>query len=293
MSTDDIGRAPAATAGRALPKTWRLPATWRVYVPLAFLAGALAVAGFWPSYFGPLLTGTGAFRALPLPHGMSVIHVHAAVYMGWLVLVIAQGYLAATRRTALHVKVGRFGFAYGLVVILMGLATAFEIFAGRIGTGDVLRAQRSLFVPFTDMIVFSLLLTAAWLYRHRPDIHKRLIIVATTMLIIAGVGRLPFWHGTQIMTLREAVPFLVVWSAPIYIAMAHDYFRRRIVHPVYVIGLIVLVLVRLRAPLKDSDAWLSFSGWLAKFFLCVLLAGPVLQPPLADEGGVVVEHTAD
>jgi hypothetical protein len=51
--------------------------------------------------------------------------------------------------------------------------------------------------------------------------------------------------------------------------MAYDYYRRRIVHPVYVMGLLGLCLVRMRIMLIDSDAWLGFSRWLAKFFLSV------------------------
>ena len=87
------------------------------------------------------------------------------------------------------------------------------------------------------------------------------------MLIVAGVGRLPFWHGTLIISFRQVVPFLLVWSSPIYIAMAHDYYRRKMLHPVYVIGIVTLCLVRMRGLLIDTDAWLSFSGWLAKFYL--------------------------
>jgi len=49
--------------------------------------------------------------------------------------------------------------------------------------------------------------------------------------------------------------------------MAYDFFRRRIIHPVYVIGLVSLGVLRLRGPLRESEEWLSISGWLAKFFM--------------------------
>jgi hypothetical protein len=61
-----------------------------VYVPATLVATLIALVGFWPTYFGPLLAGTA--------DGVPIIHVHAAVYSGWLMLVIAQGVLAATGR---------------------------------------------------------------------------------------------------------------------------------------------------------------------------------------------------
>jgi len=54
----------------------------------------IAVAGFWPSYLGPLFTG--AFE-----HA-SVIHLHAAVYAGWLALFITQTSLVSGSRAVLH-----------------------------------------------------------------------------------------------------------------------------------------------------------------------------------------------
>lgn len=231
----------------------------RIYVPVTALAVALVLIGFWPTYFGRLLGGTLRTSTLT--------HIHAAVYMGWLMLVLAQGYLAATGRTVLHVRIGRYAMAYGVLVVVVGLVFTFTVFADRLATGGLLRAQRFLLIPLTDMLVFSSLLAAAWVYRHKPEIHKRLIIVATTMLIVAGVGRFPFWHGTRIMTFREAVPFLLVWTAPIYLAMAHDYVRRRLIHPVYVMGIVLLCLVRMRALLIDTEAWLWFSGRIARFYL--------------------------
>jgi hypothetical protein len=36
-----------------------------------------------------------------------------------------------------------------------------------------------------------------------------------------------------------------------------------VVHPVYVIAVVVMVSMRLMLPLRDSDAWLAFATWLA------------------------------
>lgn len=61
---------------------------------------------------------------------------------------------------------------------------------------SVQEARNRLFVPLTDIMVFVPFFAAAWLLRHKPELHKRLIIVATTMLLIAAVHRIPFLGGT-------------------------------------------------------------------------------------------------
>jgi hypothetical protein len=48
------------------------------YIGLSVLMAIIAIVGFWPRYFGPLVRGT---LVQPL-----LIHVHAAVFTGWLVV---------------------------------------------------------------------------------------------------------------------------------------------------------------------------------------------------------------
>jgi len=83
----------AAAISRTAPRR-------RLYVGVAVLAIAIAAVGFWPTYFGPLLAG-----GVDKP---AIIHFHAAVYVGWLALFLTQATLAATGRTASHMKLGRF-----------------------------------------------------------------------------------------------------------------------------------------------------------------------------------------
>lgn len=227
-----------------------------LYVGLAVLAASIAIVGFWPAYFGPLLAGTAEKTAL--------IHFHAAVYVGWLAIFITQAALAAAGRVASHIKLGRFAIGYGVLVIAVGLLTAFARFAGRVRAGEVVEAQVQLFGPLLDMLVFAPLFAAAVYYRRAPEVHKRLMIVATTSLLIAAVNRMTFL-GTP----RSPLLVHLVWMAPILLAMAHDLWRKRIVHPVYVLGLVVLVLEGplVRTPLRQSQLWQDVSrslvSWVA------------------------------
>jgi hypothetical protein len=228
--------------------------TRRIFVPLALLAAVMAAVGFWPSYFGLLLKGTLDTQL--------VIHLHAAVFVTWLALFIAQAALAATGRIALHVRLGPWLFAFGVLLVAMGLTTAFARFGYYYRVeGDLARAQTRLFGPVRDMIVFVPWLAAGWIYRRRPEIHKRIMLVATNVLLVAAIGRMAF--------LGRPVPeplFLLVWPLPIYIAIAYDYVTKRIIHPVYVIGLAAMIAMRLVLPLRGSEAWLAFTAWLAALY---------------------------
>ncbi len=223
-----------------------------IYVGIGLLLTLMALVGFWPTYFGPLVQGT--VDRPPL------VHVHAVVYMGWLCLFIAQAALASTGRVRLHRKLGRIAIAYGIGVIVVGVLTAFGQFSRFIEAGQVEVAQRRLLGPLTDMVAFPVFFALAVGYRRRPEIHKRFMLVATTTLLIAAVSRMPFL-GTP----APLWVFLPVWFAPILLAMAYDFMTKRLIHPAYVIGLGGLFLLRLRGNLVETDAWLGFSGWLAAF----------------------------
>jgi hypothetical protein len=239
-----------ATAAAAIPRT---TAPRRLYVGLAVLAIVIAAVGFWPAYFGPLVAGTA--------EKTPIVHLHAAVYVGWLALFLTQVTLAATGRVAAHMKIGRIAIGYGVLVIVVGLLTAFARFALRVRAGEVAEGGAQLLGPLLDMLVFAPAFAAAIYYRRKPELHKRLMVVATTSLLIAAVGRMQFLGATP----GRFLWVYLIWTAPILLAMAHDFWRQRKVHPVYVLGLVVIVLEGPfgRRPAGQSDTWQSISGWLA------------------------------
>lgn len=217
------------------------------------LVASIAFVGFWTSYFGPLLTA-GSVDA------PAIIHFHATIYIGWLLIFLTQTVLAASGRVAAHTKLGNLAIGYGVLVVVAELIAAFGMFALRVRAGNVVDAQGRLVGPLVDMTVFAPLFAAAIYYRRRPEIHKRLMVVATTYLLVAAVSRMPFLGEPRNLYLVH-----LIWVAPILLAMAHDWWRQRRVHPVYVAGVALIVATGplLRAPVRASEAWRGLSGWLA------------------------------
>lgn len=224
--------------------------THRFYIGISALVALIVAMGFWPTYFGPLAAGT-----VDAP---TVIHFHAAVFSGWVALFAAQIFFAATGQLTLHRKLGNVGIWYGCAIIVVGLITAFSQFADRVEAGRLEEAQTRLLAPLTDMIVFPIFFGAAVYYRRKPELHKRLMLVATTTLLVAASLRMSFLGAPLPRAMR-----LFIWFSPILLGIAYDLIAKRIVHPAYVIGLAALYLLSMRSALVETDVWLAFSGWLA------------------------------
>lgn len=153
----------------------------------------------------------------------------------------------------------RSGFRPYLPMALFTIAVAIVGFwanyYGRIFTGTV--------IGLTDMLTFAPFLAAAWLFRRKPEVHKRLIIVATCVLLIAPVHRMNWLLGMP----PPVVPVLLIWLAPIYAGMIYDFVGRRIVPPVYLIGIGAILFMKFgRTPIARSEPWSAFTDWVMTFY---------------------------
>jgi hypothetical protein len=211
-----------------------------IYIGLSGLMGLMAIVGFWPKYFGPLVLGT---LVQPL-----LIHVHATVFTGWLVLFFLQAYFAATNRIQLHLTLGRVGIWYGVMLIVVGLTTGVM----RSSASPPGRAEALLLAIIEDMLMFAGFFGVAIWYRKRPKVHRPAMVVATTSLLVAAVARMTF--------VPPGASRLAIWSMPILIAAAVDFRQTRSIHPVYLIGLSVCVVRIFNVSIiASTGAWGSFA----------------------------------
>jgi hypothetical protein len=188
--------------------------------------------------------------------------VHAAVFLGWLALLIGQTVLAARGQIALHRRVGNVGIAYGIAVVILGFVAGFAVPATYVQAGiwPLDRAASFLATIFGDMFLFGGFFAAAIAYRRRPEIHKRLMLLAAIALILPGVARLWFIEAMFAggVSARVLGVLVLVWLAPLLVAMAYDLVTTRRIHPVYWIGAAVSVASIGRFPLAQTDVWRRF-----------------------------------
>jgi hypothetical protein len=212
----------------------------RFFIGFALVAATLVVAGFTGTFFLPV--ARGQFSRPPL------VYVHGSLFFGWVILLIVQAQLAASRHLGWHRRLGWVGVALIPAMTASGVgvsvwATARDLRAGK---GD---AAASFFLgQLMDMLVFAALASLAILKRQRPDTHKRLIVMATVAILGAAIGRIPLvGRADSIVSLA-----LVVSLA------AYDLAVRRRVHAATVYGgLAVIGGGLVQAPLGATATWLS------------------------------------
>ena len=91
------------------------------------------------------------------------------------------------------------------------------------------------------------------------------MIVATTILVLPAVSRMSFL-GTPVALWK----FMLVWPLPVYLLMIHDFYRKHLIHPVYLIGVAAMLTMRLILPIGSSHAWQSIAGWITAFYRATL-----------------------
>lgn len=228
------------------------------YFAMGLLAVAIVLAGFGPALFQDSASRRGV--ATPL------IQAHGVVFSLWLVLYLSQTCLVRRGQTRAHRQLG--WIAIPLTAALIGVGYALMIDMGRRGyavwwhpdvRSDVLT---ELVHPFFDLLSFTILVTAAIVWRRRAAVHKRLMLLATVGSMMAA----PLAHllGYSAVT-RTGPPLIVPLLAALYFSSAiHDRLAHGRIHPVSLWGgLALFALANVRAVLiGPSETWHRFASWL-------------------------------
>jgi hypothetical protein len=225
---------------------------WRpLYFGLSLVVCLIAVAGFVPGMVRRHLSGD-------LPSD-AIIHVHVVVYWLWLALFTGQTLLIALGRRRAHARTGRWLGAYGVLMFATGLGVTANRFMKQVQAGDLQLARHANLAPFVDMLMFPWFFGAALYFRHKPAIHKRLMVVTSALVVYPAITRIQCAFVQQ-----HTLGFLLIWSSPILIGILHDYWtERRLIHPAYVVGLLTLSVLSRRAAWADTQLWGAFCQWLA------------------------------
>jgi hypothetical protein len=221
------------------------------FLAFAALAWVSIVMGF-----GPEVDGQFKGRA---PFPPLIVHIHAVVFMGWLVLFTAQVWLIRSRRPDIHRKLGLVAVALVPVMVVLGVATTLVSRRLRFEAG-VTEMLAFMIVPLTDMILFPSFAIPGLLWRKDSAAHKRLVLLATIMLLPAAFGR---WIGPWIFAhIGDGIFGFAAQSylgpdVMIAAAMVYDRMTRGRVHPVYWIAAPWILAVQ-----AITSAIYHWSGWM-------------------------------
>jgi len=216
---------------------------------MAWLMLATVFIGFARTYYL-----AGVFRA-PLPS--LIIHLHGAAFSCWILLLVTQTSLVSAGRVDIHRRLGIAGFLLGCLMIVLGPMAATDSLIR--GAGPAGRdAQFFYIIPLTDILIFAALIFFAFRARSNPPAHKRLILVATTALLIAAVARFPFdfVHRKAPVAALFTYVFLIILAA-------YDYWSTRKIHRATLWASAYLIFVQqIRLPIGKTAAWHAFAAWV-------------------------------
>ena len=239
------------------PQTVRRPHVPNRKLDRAFFAGmilllwATVLWGFARTYF---LAG---MVAAPLPNRL--IHFHGAVFTAWMVLLLVQSALIVSGNVRLHRRLGMAGFVLAVAMIGLGLFAAVDQLRRNHAPPGV-DAQTFFVVPLTGMAIFAVLVYLAYRERMKPELHKRLILIATIEIIGAAIGRLPIEALQVHPPLQDAVTLGFLLMIVAFDVVSLHRLSKATVRP----AVLLIVIHAVRIPLGMTPAFHSFAQLFLK-----------------------------
>lgn len=222
----------------------------RLYILAAILTPLIVLAGFARTYYLKPFFGTP-----DLPG--RIVHLHGIVMTAWVVLFVAQISLVAKRRVRTHQRLGIVGAFLAAMIVVVGILTA--LYAAARGHSPGPPALSFLIIPIGDMLIFSVLIGLALYYRRKPQVHKRLMLLAAINLLTPAIARIPLGFIIN----GGPLAFFGLTDLVLLVAVAFDTYKHRRLSPVFLWGSIGLILMQpLRLVLAGTALWLNFAAAL-------------------------------
>ena len=195
------------------------------YFVLSLIVAVVVVAGFSKT------VGPGLVHAAPARPVL--LWLHGAAFSAWVVFFILQSGLVRIRKVSWHRALGWFGAALAALMVVLGCVVSVVMFRF---DALVLKAPDPTFlsITFWDMLAFGTAVALAIVWRGKPEVHRRLMVVATCCLLDAGFGRFQYIFDHN----------LLFWclDGVILLGVLRDLLVDRRVHKVYLYALPVLVV---------------------------------------------------
>lgn len=226
-------------AYRELPATRRPGAGRYFLVALSVFYFGVAVVGFADEVFG----------SVDLAHPL-LAYMHGTFMFAWFLLFIVQTSLAASGLLKWHRSLG---------LAAIGLAAAMLISMGVVSVAQLgkFKTYATLLVQLLTMVQFGVFFSWGVVVRRNPGAHKRLLTLATLVLLQAAVDRMPWLPGLGLTDYWPFAARLYVLLIPLFV---FDGVSIKRVHPITIVGTGTIVAAHAVASLFwKTPGWLSLA----------------------------------
>ncbi|MEO8547855.1 MAG: hypothetical protein ABI422_05745 [Sphingomicrobium sp.] len=219
-----------------------------IYVFTAASFVVITLTGFIPdSVMKVGMVQSGARPPFPI-----VLHMHAVLMGSFLVVLLAQTWLMATGRKALHMQLGVAAFVLAPALVLVGAVLAPTMYhetwyalrvappAQRGQLQDLLSFKENiLLLQMRIGLLFPLFLTIGLRARGaNAGLHKRMMILAPAMALPAGIDRIAWLPTTMPASPLATDLYILLAISPM---LVWDLVRNRSVHRAYWLWLAFVV----------------------------------------------------
>ena len=217
-----------------------------IYVFTAASFVVITLLGFIPDSIMKIAAVQSGERP-PFP---LILHVHAVLMGTFLMLLLFQTTLMATGRGDLHRRFGVAAFSVAAALVAVGLILVPTMYhyvwhAAQTATPEmreklqkiVLRRDNVMLLQLRVGFLFPLFLFVGLRARGRnAGLHKRMMILATAIPLVAGIDRITWLPTTNPTSPLSTDLYILLAVSPMFL---WDVMRNRAVHPAYLIWLAV------------------------------------------------------
>ena len=234
------------------------------YSAMWLAAVVVVIAGFGRSFYA-IANGTSESSV--------IVHIHTAVFGAWLVFFIVQVWFIASRNVRLHMTLGFFGIALAALMVIVGTATA--ISGAR--RGFTLNPQLDSFAymafPLGNLLAFAVFVALAYRYRRLPEVHRRLMLLATVGPLMTAPLAHFFAQLPDRFNPRPPIYFLMLFIILLFSCAVYDRFTLGRFNKVSLWGAVAMFVWgnTLAALIAPSVPWHRIAEWLVDLSLITLL----------------------
>ncbi len=216
----------------------------------------VALLGFWPSYFSPVINAT--FNS-----PVSLIHWHASFTFLWLLLLVIQSLMISQKQITLHQTLGMFGVVVAIGVIYTGFMVQAQFMQHYFSLNELTHAVIVPFFRLVTLLVFVVCFLLSMIIKDRSW-HKRLIFLGSFALLEAAFARV-YLNYIGLLELSGLLGALTHIGVMAYFVL-WDRIQLGRFHAVTLWGSIIITLLIFgSAPVAETHWWFEMANNIAAF----------------------------
>lgn len=194
-----------------------------------------------------------------------VIHIHGALLMTWMLLLIVQPLLIQYGKTKWHRAIGNVSWVLGpLVIIFLFLIGKGGYHRGLEQNVPELEMNKFIVLDMRGFVSFAVFWILATVHRKVSHTHMRYMIATGILGLGPGVGRgLMYSFGMSIwdaITITDVLDLLILG-----VLLGFDVYRKKNYKP-FLTVFIVLLIGSMLWQIRDTAFWQSFAKTYAAWF---------------------------